>query len=153
MELFFKKIKLTVLDKYEVTDEKGNLDFESLSAVDVRLFESQMNDLLAGKKVDIPNFDFIEGVKRYGSRITSIDETQPIVIEGIHGLNPDMTDEIAEEQKFKIYISPLTQLNIDQHHRIPTTDARMLRRMVRDSRTRGRDAATTIREWPLVRAG
>ena len=142
------------LDRSElIPDEKGNLDFESLSAVDVRLFESQMNDLLAGKKVDIPTFDFIDGVKRYGSRITSIDETQPIVIEGIHGLNPDMTDEIAEEQKFKIYISPLTQLNIDQHHRIPTTDARMLRRMVRDSRTRGRDAATTIREWPLVRAG
>lgn len=142
------------LDRSEmIPDEKGNLDFESLSAVDVRLFESQMNDLLAGNKVDIPTFDFINGVKRFGNRITSIDETQPIVIEGIHGLNPELTDEIAEEQKFKIYISPLTQLNIDQHHRIPTTDARMLRRMVRDNRTRGRDAATTIREWPLVRAG
>lgn len=136
-----------------IPDENGDIDFESLSAVDVNLFADQMNDLLAGKKVDIPSFDFIEGKKIYGQRITSVEEGQPIVIEGIHGLNPAMTAGIDDAEKFKIYISPLTQLNIDMHHRIPTTDARMLRRMVRDYRTRGRSAARTIHDWPDVRAG
>jgi Uridine kinase len=131
----------------------GKKDLEGLSAVDVRLFTSQMNDLLAGKKVDLPTFDFIKGEKIYGKRITSIDPSQPIVIEGIHGLNPEMTDGIPAEMKFKIYISPLTQLNLDLHHRVPTTDARMLRRMVRDYRTRGRSAAVTIDTWSSVRAG
>ncbi len=134
-------------------DEHGEMDFESLSAVDVDLFTSQMNDLLAGKKVDIPEFDFLEGRKMFGKRITSIDHTQPIVIEGIHGLNPKLTIGINDDEKFKIYISPLTQINIDMHHRIPTTDARMLRRLVRDYRTRGRDARQTIKDWPSVRKG
>ncbi len=142
------------LDRAEmIPDENGNLDFESLSAVDVKLFTQQMNDLLAGRKVDIPSFDFITGTKVFGSRLTSLEPGQPIVIEGIHGLNPAMTEGIDNEEKFKIYISPLTQLNIDMHHRVPTTDARMLRRMVRDNRTRGRSAAVTIRDWPAVRAG
>ena len=136
-----------------IPDENGELNFEDLSAVDVKLFESQMNDLLSGKKTDIPEFDFIEGKKIFGKRITSIDSSQPIVIEGIHGLNPELTSEIDDGEKFKIYISPLTQLNIDMHHRVPTTDARMLRRMVRDFRTRGRSARTTIHDWPAVRAG
>lgn len=136
-----------------IPDKNGEVDYESLSAVDVNLFAEQMNDLLAGKKVDIPSFDFIEGKKIYGKRITSVEEGQPIVIEGIHGLNPAMTTGIDDAEKFKIYISPLTQLNIDMHHRIPTTDARMLRRMVRDYRTRGRSAAQTIHDWPDVRAG
>jgi len=136
-----------------VPDEKGELDFEALSAVDVGLFDQQMNDLLAGRKVDIPEFDFIEGKKVFGKRITSIQPNQPIVIEGIHGLNPQLTKDIPDEEKIRIYISPLTQLNIDTHNRVPTTDARMLRRLVRDYRTRGRDAATTIRDWPSVRKG
>lgn len=131
----------------------GEKDFESLRSIDIDLFTSQMNDLLAGKEVDLPEFDFISGTKKYGKRITSIDTSQPIVIEGIHGLNPKMTEGIEEGQKFKIYISPLTSLNIDEHHRVPTTDARMLRRMVRDARTRGRSAANTIHDWPAVRAG
>ncbi len=134
-------------------DENGERNFEDLSAVDVKLFEEQMNDLLSGRKTDIPEFDFIDGKKIFGRRITSIDSSQPIVIEGIHGLNPELTADIDDEQKFKIYISPLTQLNIDMHHRVPTTDARMLRRMVRDYRTRGRSAQTTIHDWPSVRAG
>lgn len=134
-------------------DEEGNMDFEALSAVDVKLFTEQMNDLLAGKKVDIPEFNFLEGRKEFGKRITSIDNSQPIVIEGIHGLNPELTLGISDEEKFKIYISPLTQINIDMHHRIPTTDARMLRRLVRDYRTRGRDARQTISDWPSVRKG
>lgn len=136
-----------------ITDENGNKDFEGLSAVDVGLFTQQMNDLLAGKQVDIPEFDFIEGKKIFGKRITSVDRSQPIVIEGIHGLNPKLTEGIDDEQKLKIYISPLTQLNIDSHNRVPTTDARMLRRLIRDNRTRGRDAATTIRSWSSVREG
>ena len=134
-------------------DEEGNMDFEALSAVDVKLFTEQMNDLLAGKKVDIPEFNFLEGRKEFGKRITSIDNSQPIVIEGIHGLNPELTLGISDEEKFKIYISPLTQINIDMHHRIPTTDARMLRRLVRDYRTRGRGARQTISDWPSVRKG
>ena len=134
-------------------DEEGNMDFEALSAVDVKLFTEQMNDLLAGKKVDIPEFNFLEGRKEFGKRITSIDNSQPIVIEGIHGLNPELTLGISDEENFKIYISPLTQINIDMHHRIPTTDARMLRRLVRDYRTRGRDARQTISDWPSVRKG
>ena len=136
-----------------IPDENGNLDFESLSAVDVELFASQMNDLLAGRKADIPTYDFIQGKKIFGQRITAIGESQPVVIEGIHGLNPAMTAGIPDDAKFKIYISPLTQLNVDMIHRVPTTDARIFRRMVRDNRTRGRDAAATIRDWPSVRSG
>ncbi|MCR4949861.1 MAG: hypothetical protein K6A40_00910 [Solobacterium sp.] len=136
-----------------IPDENGNLDFEGLSAVDTFLFETQMNDLLEGRKVDIPEFNFVTGEKEFGKHITSIDDSQPIVIEGIHGLNPKLTEDISDDQKFKIYISPLTQLHIDHHHRIPTTDARLLRRLVRDHRTRGRSAAVTLHSWPSVRAG
>jgi len=139
-------------DDMEV-DENGNRDFESLSALDTELFASQMNDLLAGKKADIPEFDFIDGVKIFGKRITSIQPDQPVLIEGIHALNPKLSEGIPEEDKFRIYISPLTQLNIDIHHRIPTTDARFFRRLVRDYRTRGRSAATTIHDWSSVRRG
>lgn len=139
-------------DDMEV-DEKGNRDYESLSAVDTALFSSQMNDLLSGKKVDLPEFDFINGVKVFGKRITSIRKDQLIVIEGIHALNPKLSEGIDEKDKFRIYISPLTQLNIDAHHRIPTTDARLFRRLVRDHATRGRSAATTIHDWPAVRHG
>ena len=139
-------------DDMEV-DEKGNRDYESLSAVDTALFSSQMNDLLNGKKVDLPEFDFINGVKVFGKRITSIRKDQLIVIEGIHALNPKLSEGIDEKDKFRIYISPLTQLNIDAHHRIPTTDARLFRRLVRDHATRGRSAATTIHDWPAVRHG
>ena len=136
-----------------IPDEDGKLDFETIDAVDIALFTAQMNALLAGETVDIPEFDFIDGRKNYGKRVVSIDPSQPIVIEGIHALNPKLTEGIDPKQKYKIYISPLTQLNIDRHHRVPTTDARMLRRLVRDHRTRGRDAATTIRDWPSVRRG
>ncbi len=134
-------------------DENGEYDFENLGAMDIALFNRDMNGLLAGKSVDLPSFDFVEGKKTFGKRILSIKPTQPVVIEGIHALNEAMTPDIPHEQKFKIYISPLTQLNIDDHNRIPTTDERMLRRMVRDFQFRGRSAQTTIRDWPKVRAG
>ena len=133
--------------------ENGEKDYESLRAIDTDLFTNNMNDLLQGKKVDLPYYDFIEGKKIYGTRITSIDHNQPIVIEGIHGLNPELTKNIDDEEKFRIYISPLTQLSIDTYNRIPTTDTRLLRRMVRDNLHRGYDASHTIKSWPLVREG
>ena len=134
-------------------DEYGERNYEDLSAVDIGLFNRNMNDLLAGKTVDLPRFDFMSGHKQFGERLTSIRSNQPIVIEGIHALNGALTPEIPQEEKFKIYISPLTQLNIDSHNRIVTTDHRMLRRMVRDIRHRGHSAQSTIDSWPKVRAG
>lgn len=133
--------------------EDGLPNYEDLEAVDIKLFNSNMNDLLAGREVDIPEFDFIEGRKVYGKRILSIHQSQPIVIEGIHALNGRLTEYIDDKEKFKIYISPFTQLNIDVHNRVPTTDARMLRRIVRDYKYRGHSAADTIALWPKVRAG
>lgn len=134
-------------------DEKGEPNFEDLEALDIQLFNDNMNDLLEGKAVDIPTFNFLTGKKEFGKRILSVTANQPIVIEGIHGLNEKLTEYIPDEAKFKIYISPLTQLSIDEHNRIPNTDQRMLRRMVRDNLYRGRDAQNTIRDWPKVRAG
>ena len=134
-------------------DEYGEHDYENLGAVDIELFNSNMNDLLAGREVDLPEFDFMEGKKTFGKRITKIKQTQPIVIEGIHALNGDLTPYIDDGEKFRIYISPFTQLNIDRHNRIPTTDARMLRRLVRDYQYRGHSAQSTISSWPKVRAG
>ncbi len=134
-------------------DAHGEPNYEDLEAIDIDLFNRNMNDLLAGKEVDIPTFDFMEGRKIFGKRILSVKENQPIVIEGIHGLNEELTAQIPKEAKFKIYISPLTQLDIDLHNRISTTDERMLRRMVRDYLFRGHAAQETIREWPKVRAG
>ncbi|MBP3815614.1 MAG: nucleoside kinase [Firmicutes bacterium] len=134
-------------------DEHGEPNYEGIEAVDVKLFNNNMNDLLAGKEVDLPSFNFLTGHKEYGKRITKIEPNQPIVIEGIHGLNDDLTKFIPKEEKFKIYISPLTQLNIDMHNRIPATDERMLRRMVRDYQFRGHSAKDTISQWPKVRAG
>ena len=101
----------------------------------------------------MPEFDFLTGEKRFGRRLTSIRSDQPIVIEGIHALNGKLTEAIPDEEKFRIYISPFTQLNIDMHNRVPTTDARMLRRMVRDYKYRGKSAAGTIDQWSQVRAG
>jgi len=134
-------------------DEHNEPDFENLIALDIKLFNENMNDLLAGREVDLPTFDFMKGTKHFGGRMTRVKPRQPIVIEGIHALNKDLTAYIEDEEKFKIYISPLTQLNIDNHNRTPTTDARMLRRMVRDYRYRGHTAQSTIRLWPKVRAG
>jgi len=134
-------------------DENGEPDFEGLGAIDVKLFNDQLNALLNGDEVDLPAFDFINGTKVFGKRIEKITCDQPIVIEGIHALNGAMTPDISAEEKFKIYISPLTQLSIDDHNRIPVTDGRMLRRMVRDYQFRGNSAQKTIASWPKVRAG
>ena len=134
-------------------DEKGNYNFEGLCAVDIDLFEKQMQELLDGKEVIIPNFDFVKGHKEFVGSPLKLGEHDILVIEGIHCLNPKLTKALADENKFKIYISALTQLNIDEHNRIPTTDGRLLRRIVRDARTRGASAKKTIQMWPSVRKG
>lgn len=134
-------------------DEFGEKNYEDLDAVDIHLFNQNINDLLAGKEVDMPTFNFLTGHKEFGKRLTSIRSGQPIVIEGIHALNEELTRELPHDEKFKIYISPLTQLNIDSHNRVVTTDHRMLRRMVRDYKYRGHSAQSTIASWPKVRAG
>ena len=133
--------------------EDGKPDFENLDAMDVELFNRNMNDLLSGKEVDMPTFNFLTGKKEYGKRITKLEPNMVMVIEGIHALNKAMSVHIADDDKFKIYISPLLQLKADRHNRISTTDARMLRRLVRDNKHRGHNAETTIESWPKVRAG
>lgn len=134
-------------------DENGKPNFEDIEAIDVNLFNDNLNGLLGNQEVDLPTFDFISGSKVFGQRKTKATRNQPLVIEGIHGLNKHLTDHVPDEEKFKIYISPLTQLNIDSHNRIPTTDARKFRRMVRDYKFRGHSARNTIDEWAQVRAG
>lgn len=134
-------------------DKNGEKDYESIKAVDTKLFIQNMEDLLSGKLVDLPIFDFIDGTKRFGQRKTKISEEEIIVVEGIHALNQELTAGINESEKFKIYISPFSPICIDRHNRIPFTDARMIRRLVRDYQFRGRSAKVTINDWPKVRAG
>ena len=134
-------------------DVNGNYDFECLEAVDVELFNQQLQELLTGKEVIIPTFNFVTGHKEYGNEVKKLGANDVLVIEGIHCLNPELTESLPNANKFKIYISALTQLNIDEHNRIPTTDGRLIRRIVRDARTRGASAQKTIRMWPSVRRG
>lgn len=134
-------------------DENGEYDFEGIDALDLDLFNRQMKGLLAGEEVDMPVFDFITGHKEYGKRITQISGDQPIIIEGIHSFDSVLTQEIDESEKFRIYISPLTHINLNAHNRIPTTDTRIVRRIIRDSRTRGANAAETLKIWKKVHTG
>ena len=134
-------------------DENGNYNFECLEAIDVKLFNQQMNELLAGKRVELPTFNFVTGQKEYKGDYKQLGEDDILVIEGIHGLNDKLSYTLPKESKFKIYISALTQLNIDEHNCLPTTDGRMIRRIVRDARTRGTSAKETIAMWDSVRRG
>lgn len=134
-------------------DEQGNFNFEALGAIDIEQFNKDMTDLLNGKTVDIPYFNFISGKREYKGNYLKLGPEDILVIEGIHGLNDALSYSLPRESKFKIYISALTQLNIDEHNRIPTTDGRLIRRMVRDARTRGASAQRTISMWPSVRRG
>ncbi len=135
-------------------DEDGKYNFECLGALDLELFNDHMNRLLAGETVEVPEFNFITGKKEYkGKQILTLGEEDVLVIEGIHCLNDAMSYGLPAESKFKIYISALAMLNIDEHNRIPTTDGRLLRRMVRDARTRGSSAKNTIDMWTSVRRG
>lgn len=139
--------------KYTPRDEFGNYDFECLEAVDVKQFNDDMVRLLNGETVPMPTFDFIDGKREYKGNVMQIKEHDVLVIEGIHGLNPKMSERLPDESKFKIYISALTQLNVDEHNRIATTDGRLIRRIVRDARTRGHSAEKTIAMWDSVRRG
>lgn len=134
-------------------DEEGNYDFESLKAVDVDLFNEHLTKLIQGEEVHIPTFNFLTGTREYKGNKIKIHKDQPIIIEGIHGLNEKLTNDIPDNKKFRIYISALTQLNIDNHNRIPTTDTRLVRRIVRDSKYRGHSALTTLKLWKSVRRG
>ncbi len=135
-------------------DENGKYNFECLEALDVELFNDHMLRLLAGETVEVPEFNFITGKKEYkGKQILTLGKDDVLVIEGIHSLNDAMSYRLPTENKFKIYISALTMLNIDEHNRIPTTDGRLLRRMIRDARTRGSSAKNTISMWESVRRG
>ena len=134
-------------------DEDGNPDFECLEALDVEQFNKDMSRLLAGEEVLLPTFNFKTGKREYSGKATKLEKDDILVIEGIHGLNEKMSHSLPAESKYKIYISALTCLNIDEHNRIPTTDGRLLRRMVRDARTRGTSARKTIDMWPSVRRG
>ncbi len=134
-------------------DENGEYDFECLGAVDVALFNRQMQGLLDGQSVVLPTFNFRTGHKDFQGAPKKLGKNDVLVIEGIHCLNPELTKLLPDAHKFKIYISALTQLNIDEHNRIPSTDGRLLRRIVRDSRTRGTNARETIRRWDSVRRG
>ena len=147
------------LDNYFVNreqtprDENGDYNFECLEAIDVKQFNDDMVKLLAGERVELPSFNFKIGQREYRGDYLQLGENDILVIEGIHGLNEKMSYELPEASKYKIYISALTTLNIDGHNRIPTTDGRLLRRMVRDARTRGSSAQRTIQMWPSVRRG
>ncbi|MFA5528028.1 MAG: nucleoside kinase, partial [Peptostreptococcales bacterium] len=134
-------------------DEHGNKDYESINALDLDLFNENIKSLLEGKVVDLPRYNFREGVKEFGKNITQISSEQMIIIEGIHGLNEKLTELIPKYEKFKIYISALTQLNIDGYNRIPTTDSRLIRRLVRDYKFRGHSAKYTLANWQAVRRG
>lgn len=134
-------------------DEKGDYNFECLEAIDVKQFNEDMSRLLAGDRVELPSFNFKTGKREYRGNYRQLGKDDLLVIEGIHGLNEKTSYALPDESKFKIYISALTTLNIDGHNRIPTTDGRLLRRMVRDARTRGTDARRTIQMWPSVRRG
>ena len=134
-------------------DENGNYDFEGLGAMDVEQFNTDMVRLLNGETVEIPNYNFKKGVREYNGNFLTLGEGDVLVIEGIHCLNDQFTHALPRESKYKIYISCLTTLNIDDHNRIPSTDARLLRRIERDARTRGYSAQATIKMWPSVRRG
>lgn len=134
-------------------DEEGNYNFESLHAIDVEQFNKDMTDLLNGKTVELPSYNFKTGKREYKGKFKTLGKDDLLVIEGIHGLNDQLSYSLPKESKFKIYISALTQLNIDEHNRIPTTDGRLLRRIVRDARTRGIAGKDTIAMWPSVRKG
>ena len=147
------------VDDYFVDREKtplqpnGDYDFECLEAIDVEKFNTDMCDLLAGKRVELPTFNFVTGKREFKGNFKQLGPDDVLVIEGIHGLNDKMSYALPAESKYKIYISALTTLNIDEHNRIPTTDGRLLRRLVRDARTRGATAKRTIQMWPSVRKG
>jgi uridine kinase len=154
-----KRPHIIELDNYFVNrtdtpkDEHGEYDYESLYAIDIELFNSHLSDLLEGREVNIPRFDFISGTRKfYDNDIIKMNENDILIVEGIHGLNPELTT-VSESKIFRIYASALTSISVDENNRIPTTDNRLIRRIVRDAATRGYSATDTIRRWQSVRRG
>ena len=134
-------------------DENGEYDYESLYALDLDLFNTDLRRLIAGEEVEMPTYDFATGRRVFKGDKMRLGENNVLLIEGIHGLNPELTAQIPEEQKFRLYVSALTTLTIDDHNWVPTTDNRLLRRIIRDHKYRGSDALDTIARWPSVRRG
>ncbi len=150
---------LISLDDYFVNrkdtplDANGDYDYESLYALDLEQFNKDLNDILAGKEVELPSYNFELGCRQYKGNRIKLDQGSILLIEGIHGLNPDLTAHIEERMKFRVYVSSLTTITIDDHNWVPTTDNRLLRRIIRDHKYRGTSATDTIRRWPSVRRG
>ena len=134
-------------------DSEGKPDFESIDALDLETFNRDLNDLIAGKQVEMPSYNFVLGQREYKGRYLQLKEEDILVIEGIHGLNERLTSHIPAENKYRIFISAMTQLNVDDHNRISTSDSRLIRRIVRDYQFRGNSAAKTIATWPSVKRG
>ncbi len=153
------KPKVISLDNYFVDrsrtprDENGDYDYESLYALDLEQFNKDMTNLIAGKEVKMPTYNFETGMREYKGDTLKLEEDNILLMEGIHGLNPELTTLIPEEQKYRVYVSALTTLNIDDHNWISTSDNRLLRRIVRDYKYRGASAQDTIARWPSVRRG
>jgi len=147
------------LDNYYVgrernpKDENGNYDYECLEALDIPLLNKDLNDLFNGKEIDVVSYDFDKGAPYYSGAKMKLSPTDILIMEGIHGLNDKLTPLVAPELKFKVYLSALTQLNIDDYNRVPTSDNRLIRRIVRDSKFRGKSAAQTISMWDSVQKG
>jgi uridine kinase len=139
--------------KYAPKDENGEYDFESIECLNLELFHACMNDLLEGKEVVMPRYNFITGVSERTKKPMKIAQNDVLIIEGIHGLNRQLSEQLPPNCEYKIYVSALTQLALDKHNRIPTSDGRLIRRIVRDARCRGEDAQSTIARWNSVRAG
>ena len=134
-------------------DENGEYDFETIESVDIKLFNEQLREILKGNEVEVPTFNFLTGKREWIGNKIKLPQNGVVIIEGIHGLNPILTSEIEDKYKFKIYISALTQLNLDNHNRISTTDVRRIRRIVRDHLSRGHEAEDTLKMWPKIRRG
>jgi len=147
------------LDNYFVNredtpkDENGEYDFESIDALDIDLFNENLKRILKGEEVEIPTFNFKKGKREYNGKKIKLPKNGILIVEGIHGLNPILTREINDKNKFKIYISALTQLNIDNHNRVSTTDVRIIRRLVRDYLSRGYGGEETLKMWPSIKRG
>lgn len=151
--------KMISLDDYFVdrhltpVDENGEYDYESLHALDLELFNSDLNRLLAGEEIELPYYNFATGAREYRGNRIKLSDRSILLIEGIHGLNPELTANVEQRLKFLIYVSALTTISIDDHNWIPTTDNRLLRRIIRDAKYRGVSPQDTIRRWPSVRRG
>lgn len=153
------KTMLISLDNYFVSreltplDADGEFDFECLEAIDIKQFNEDILGLMAGEAVEIPKFDFASGLRTYTGNKAKVEKGTIFIVEGIHGLTPGLTPQIPNEVKFKIYVSALTQISIDSHNRVPTSDNRLIRRMVRDFKYRAYSGLNTIKRWPSVRRG